>query len=49
MYNYAKDNDFQPLVAGGMAGLANWGLTYPLDVIKTHITINRSDIRNPSC
>jgi len=34
-YSYAKDNGFQPLVAGGMAGLANWGLTYPIDVIKS--------------
>lgn len=35
MYNYAKDNGYPPLIAGGIAGLANWGLTYPLDVIKS--------------
>ena len=35
MYYYAKDYGYQPLVAGGMAGLANWGLTYPIDVIKS--------------
>ena len=34
-YHYAKDYGYQPLVAGGMAGLANWGLTYPIDVIKS--------------
>lgn len=35
MYHYGKDKGFSPLIAGGMAGLANWGLTYPLDVIKS--------------
>ena len=35
MYHYGKDKGFHPLIAGGMAGLANWGLTYPLDVIKS--------------
>ena len=35
MYNFAKDNGFSPLIGGGLAGLANWGLTYPLDVIKS--------------
>jgi len=35
MYNYAKDRGLPPLIAGGAAGLANWTLTYPLDVIKS--------------
>ena len=35
MYNYAKDQGNGPLIAGGMAGLGNWTLTYPLDVIKS--------------
>ena len=34
-FEIGKDKGFHPLIAGGMAGLANWGLTYPLDVIKS--------------
>ena len=33
-YNYAKDQGLNSLVAGGLAGLSNWTLTYPLEVIK---------------
>lgn len=46
MYNFAKDNNFQPLVAGGMAGLANWGLTYPLDVIKSRQIAQKLSIKD---
>ena len=35
MYNFAKDQGLSPLIAGGAAGLANWTLTYPIDVIKS--------------
>jgi len=35
MYNYCRERDLHPLISGGCAGLANWTLTYPLDVIKT--------------
>lgn len=33
-YNYAKDQGLPPLVSGGLAGLSNWTITYPIEVIK---------------
>ena len=33
-YDYLKKNDVHPLIAGGAAGLSNWTMTYPIDVIK---------------
>lgn len=34
-YNYCKEtHDLDPLIAGGFAGLSNWSLTYPIDVIR---------------
>jgi len=33
-YNYAKDQGFNSLASGGLAGLSNWTLTYPIEVIK---------------
>lgn len=33
-YNYLKDSGLNPLVSGGIAGLLNWALTYPIDVIR---------------
>lgn len=35
-YTYEKLNEYnsKPLINGGIAGLVNWGLTYPIDVIK---------------
>lgn len=36
-YNYFLQNDIPIVLAGGMSGLIGWGVTYPLDVIKTRI------------
>ena len=33
-YHYLKSKEVSTLTAGGCAGLLNWGLTYPLDVIR---------------
>jgi hypothetical protein len=33
-YNYAKDQGLNSLASGGLAGLSNWTLTYPIEVIK---------------
>ena len=36
MYKYAKnDLKFNPMFAGSLAGLANWTLTYPFDIVKS--------------
>ena len=34
-YHEMKNKKFHPLISGGMAGLASWSFTYPLDVIRT--------------
>ena len=34
-YFKLKENNFHPLMAGGLAGLANWTITYPIDVIRS--------------
>ena len=34
-YNYLKDQGFNPLISGGLAGLLNWTTTYPIDVIRS--------------
>ena len=35
-YFYCKNNlKFSPLISGGIAGLLNWTLTYPIDVVRT--------------
>ena len=34
-YNYCRKKEYHPLISGGFAGLANWTLTYPIDVIKS--------------
>jgi len=34
-YHYIKEKNDNPLIAGGLAGLINWGITYPLDVVKS--------------
>ena len=36
MYKYARDDlEFNPLIAGALAGLANWTMTYPFDIVKS--------------
>ena len=35
LYDYLKKNySLHPLISGALCGFANWGLTYPIDVIK---------------
>ena len=34
-YDYFKNLSYHPLFSGAMAGLSNWTLTYPIDVIKS--------------
>jgi hypothetical protein len=34
-YYYLKERNYNTLVAGGTAGLTQWTLTYPLDVIRS--------------
>ena len=36
-YHWLKKKHYHPIVAGGLAGLANWTLTYPLDVIRSRV------------
>ncbi len=35
VYDYLKQTQMNPFLAGSLAGLANWTVTYPIDVIKT--------------
>tara|TARA_B100000963_G_scaffold360591_1_gene392050 strand:- start:160 stop:819 length:660 start_codon:yes stop_codon:yes gene_type:complete len=34
-FHYARRNQINPFIAGGIAGLANWTFTYPIDVVRT--------------
>ena len=34
-YEFSKERTNSPLLSGGIAGLANWTLTYPIDTIRT--------------
>ena len=34
-YDYLKNKNIHPLIAGGAAGLTNWSITYPIDVVKS--------------
>ena len=34
IYDYLKRKEYPALISGGLAGLANWTLTYPIDVVK---------------
>jgi hypothetical protein len=36
-YQYLKKYDIPVFLAGGIAGILNWGITYPIDTIKTRI------------
>ena len=38
VYNLSRQEaDAPPLLAGGLAGVSNWGLSYPVDVVKTRV------------
>lgn len=45
MYNYIRDNNYHVLLSGGMAGLANWTLTYPIEVVKNRQLAQNISIR----
>jgi hypothetical protein len=40
-----KINTASILFAGGVAGAAQWTLIYPLDVVKTHVQLQKEEIR----
>ena len=45
-YFYCKNElKFSPLISGGIAGLLNWTLTYPIDVIRTRQMANNISIK----
>ena len=46
-YKSLKDKNYNPMIAGGAAGLVNWTATYPIDVIHSrqiaqHISIKQA-------
>lgn len=46
-YYYFKDDcNLNPLFAGGLAGLSNWTLTYPLDVIRSRQVAQQISMRS---
>ena len=34
-YEYCKNQNLHPLLGGAFAGLSNWTLSYPIDVVKS--------------
>ena len=40
-YHYLRERNHNILVSGGTAGLINWTLTYPIDVIRTRMYAQR--------
>ena len=46
IYNYAKKKEVHTLTAGGAAGLANWTITYPVDVVKSRQIAQNISIRS---
>ena len=44
-YDYFKSLNYHPLISGGLAGLSNWTLTYPIDVIKSRQIAQKMSIK----
>lgn len=44
-FNKMRDKKIGPFIAGGFAGLANWTITYPIDVVKTRQIANNCSIQ----
>ena len=44
-YDYFKSKNYHPLLSGALAGLSNWTLTYPIDVIKSRQIAQNLSIR----
>lgn len=42
-FNLLKDNGYHPLIGGAVAGILNWGTTYPLDVIRNRQMVQNID------
>ena len=36
-YHYLREKDTNIFLSGGIAGLANWTLTYPIDVVRNRV------------
>ena len=45
-YEWLKnDKQMHPLISGGLSGLANWTITYPIDVIRNRQIINNISMK----
>ena len=44
-YNYFKNQQLHPFISGGLAGLSNWTVTYPIDVIRSRQMAQNISIR----
>tara|TARA_X000000368_G_scaffold163414_1_gene128799 strand:- start:687 stop:1334 length:648 start_codon:yes stop_codon:yes gene_type:complete len=44
-YDYCKSLNLHPLISGAIAGVTNWSLTYPIDVIKSRQIAQNLSIR----
>lgn len=45
IYNKMKDNNYNTFISGGVAGVCNWTITYPIDVIKNRQLANKTSIK----
>ena len=34
-YDFLKEKNYHPMIAGAGAGITNWSITYPIDVIRS--------------
>jgi hypothetical protein len=44
-YHYMRDNGHGTLLSGGVAGLVNWTLSFPLDTMRTRQIAQRCSVR----
>ena len=44
-YNYLREKQINILTSGGLAGLANWTLTYPIDVVRNRVYAQKITMR----
>ena len=45
-YNYLRNKEINILTSGGIAGLTNWTLTYPIDVIRNRVYAQKINMRD---
>jgi|TARA_B110000238_G_scaffold191203_1_gene225159 hypothetical protein len=43
VYIRLRNKDYNPFIAGGIAGLVNWSASYPIDVIRTRQIIHNKN------